>query len=73
MLSERKSGLQKLRKQRGEAQRKVDAIDREIEKLGGGSGGRRGGFSAGGRARNEVSLVSAIETVPEEERTARRR
>jgi hypothetical protein len=60
MLSDNRSALQKLRKQRAEAQRKVDAIDREIAKLDGTGGGRRG---PGGRARNEVSLVAAIESI----------
>jgi hypothetical protein len=61
MLNDNKSSLQRLRKQRAEAQRKVDAIDREMARLDGGAGGRRGG--AGGRARNELSLVAAIQNV----------
>ncbi len=62
MLDERKSSLQKLGKQRADAQRKVDAIDRQILKMGGslaGGGSRRGS----GRARNEMSLVAAMESV----------
>jgi hypothetical protein len=60
MLNERRSTLQRLRKQRNEAQRRLDAIDREMDKLGGGGGGGRRG---GGRARNEMSLVATLESV----------
>jgi hypothetical protein len=60
MLSDNRSALQKLRKQRAEAQRRVDAIDREIGKLDGGMGGGRGG-RGGGRARNGMSLVASLE------------
>jgi hypothetical protein len=60
MLSERRTSLQKLMKQRTEAQRKLNAIDKQIEKLGGNGAVRRGG--AGSRVRNEVSLVAAIES-----------
>jgi hypothetical protein len=64
MIEERRSAVQRLRKQRTEAQRKLDAIDREISKLDGhAGGGRRGGGGGGGRVRNAVSLVSAIESV----------
>jgi hypothetical protein len=61
MIGERRSMLQKLNKQRTEALRKLNSIERDIAKLDGGAGGGRGGMSGGGRARNAVSLVSAIE------------
>jgi hypothetical protein len=66
MLNERRSALQKLSKQRADAQRKVDAIDREIARLGGNGAVRRGrppgSGVGGGRVRNEVSLVASIES-----------
>jgi hypothetical protein len=62
MIGERRSMLQKLQKQRAEALRRLNSIEREIAKLDGGAGGGRGrGGMGGGRARNAVSLVSAIE------------
>jgi len=59
LLNERRSSLAKLNKQRAELVKKLDAIDREISKL----GGAPGSHTAGGRARNNVSLVHAMEAV----------
>jgi len=57
MLADRKTRVTKLMKQRDKLQAKLDGLDREIVSLGGnGRGGRRT------RARNDVSLVDAIET-----------
>jgi hypothetical protein len=60
ILGNRRSELTKLSKQRKDAQRKLDSIDREIERIGGNGSlpGRRGG-----RARNEKSLADTIEEV----------
>ena len=60
ILQERRSELNRLERQRSELQRKLDGLDRQIVKLNGSLRGRRGG--GGTRARNEVSLVEAIET-----------
>ena len=69
ILQERRSELNRLERQRAELQRKLDGVDRQITKLNGGLRGARGGAGGGGgrgsggtRARNEVSLVEAIET-----------
>ncbi len=59
LLIERRSALQKLNKQRAETQKKLDLIDREIAKLGGGEYPR----TPAGRVRNGVSLVAAMEAV----------
>ena len=70
ILQERRSELNRLERQRTELQRKLDGVDRQIMKLNGslrgrrgGGGGANGGGGGGGgtRARNEVSLVEAIE------------
>ena len=61
-LQERRSEITRLERQRAELQRKLDGLDRQIEKLGGSIGGRRGG-GRGVRARNEQSLVDVIESV----------
>jgi hypothetical protein len=58
MLSERRSALQKLAKKRAKAQKKLDAIDREIAGLGGSSSG-----GGGARAKNALSLVATLEAV----------
>jgi hypothetical protein len=60
ILNSRRSELSKLAKQRKDAQRKLYAIDREIERVGGNGSvgvGRRG------RARNDKSLADTIEEV----------
>jgi len=59
ILRDRKFKLTRLLKQRRKAQRELDLIDRQIQKIGG-AGGLRGG---GGRAHNELSLPDAIEEV----------
>ena len=59
LLAERRSALQRLTRQRVETQKKLDAIDRDIAKLGGSEVAR----TAGGRVRNDVSLVAALEAV----------
>lgn len=65
ILSNRRSELNRLERQRGELQRKLAGIDRQIFKLGGSMRGlgRRGAGGGGIRARNDVSLVEAIEAV----------
>ena len=67
ILQDRRSELNRLERQRSELQRKLDGLDRQITPLTGSLRGRRGGGGGGGggpgsRARNEVSLVEAIET-----------
>src|SRR5436190_7645219 len=67
VLNEKKSELDRLYRQRATLEKKMNLIDRQIERVGGGmnGGGRRGiGFiGAGGRARNEHSLLDTLETV----------
>ena len=58
ILRDRKSRLTKLLKQRRKAQKELDQIDRQIQKIGGPAGGM-----GGGRARNEQSLPDAIQAV----------
>src|SRR5579862_2546001 len=58
ILSERKSAATRLTKQRKDIQKKLDAIDRKLDKLG--ASGRR---TAGGRARNEKSLPETLAEV----------
>jgi hypothetical protein len=62
ILQGRRSELTRLERQRSELQRKLDGLDRQIIKLNGSLRGRRGG-GPGSRARNEQSLVEAIESV----------
>jgi hypothetical protein len=52
----------RLERLRSELQRKLDGVDRQIAKLAGGLRGLRGRRGGGTRARNEMSLVEAIET-----------
>ena len=59
LLQEKRSAIQKLHKQRAELQKKLDQVDREITRLGGSTEPR----TAGGRVRNGVSLVAAMEGV----------
>ena len=61
ILNDRKSAITRLQKQRKDAQKKLDRIDREIEKVGGSSGGPRTG--PGSRARNEKSLPETLDQV----------
>lgn len=65
MLNERRRGVQKLEKKRATLQRKIDLLDREIASLGG-DGAVSGSRAGGARGRNNVSLVSALETVLKE-------
>ena len=60
IMETRRSEINRLRKQRAEWQKKVDQIDRQIERIGGDGNGRRGG---GTRARNENSLNDTIDQV----------
>jgi hypothetical protein len=53
MLATQRSAVNRLTKKRTVIRRKLDTIDRDIAKL---------GASGAGRARNEVSLLVAIET-----------
>jgi hypothetical protein len=59
LLSSRRTRLNQLARDRKKAQAKLDAIDRQISQL----SGRAGGIGGGGRARNEVSLVQAMQNV----------
>jgi hypothetical protein len=59
LLQEKRAAVQKLHRQRAELQRKLDQVDREITRLGGSTEPR----TAGGRVRNGVSLVAAMEAV----------
>jgi hypothetical protein len=66
VIATRRAEINKLVRQRSELQKKINGLDRKIERLGGGSvnGSRRGGrVSAGGRVLNEHSLNDTIETV----------
>jgi septal ring factor EnvC (AmiA/AmiB activator) len=69
VLNEKHSELQKLERQRANLQKKLSVIDRQIERVGGGANALRGrggagaGFTAGGRARNEHSLLETLESV----------
>jgi DNA-binding transcriptional MerR regulator len=64
ILQERRTEVTRLERVRNELRRKLDGVERQIEKLAGGLRGLRGRRGGGGgtRARNEVSLVEAIET-----------
>ena len=63
ILEDRRTEVNRLERQRNELQRKLDGVERQIAKLAGGLRGLRGRRGGGGgtRARNEVSLVEAIE------------
>jgi hypothetical protein len=65
ILHDRRSDLNRLERQRSELQRKLDGVERHIVRVQGSlRGGMRGGRRGGGiRARNEQSLVEAIEGV----------
>ena len=66
VLEEKRSELGKLQRQRSQLQKKLDRIDRQIDRVGGGMNGssRRGGAGGrGGRARNEHSLLETLEAV----------
>ena len=61
-LHEKRSELEKRHRQRADLQKKMNLLDRQIERVGGGSmnGFRRGG---GRRARNAQSLLDTLEVV----------
>jgi len=63
ILEDRRTEVNRLERLRNELQRKLDGVERQIAKLAGGLRGLRGRRGGGGgtRARNEVSLVEAIE------------
>lgn len=61
LIESRRTELNRLRKQRTDLQRKLDAVDRDINKIAGGGVGRRGGGN--GRVRNPMSLTATIEHV----------
>jgi hypothetical protein len=68
VLNEKQSELHKLHRQRNQLQKKLNLLDRQIERVGGGANGFRGGRGMGGggggtRARNEHSLLDTIEKV----------
>ena len=60
ILSTRRSRLKQLARDRKKAQAKLDAIDRDIAQL---SGRGAGSGAGGGRVRNDVSLVQAMQNV----------
>src|SRR5688572_23327628 len=71
VLANKQSELNKLQRQRGELQKRMNLIDRQIDRIGGGMNGLRGGagvggFTAGGRARNARSLLDTLESVMRE-------
>jgi septal ring factor EnvC (AmiA/AmiB activator) len=59
IMESRRTELGKLRKQRNDIQRKLDGIDRQIDRIEGGGSGRTGS----GRARNAKSLTETLEEV----------
>ena len=66
VLNAKRGELEKLHRQRAQLQKRMNVVDRQIARLGGGAAGgmngsRRGG--AGSRVRNEHSLVETIEGV----------
>ena len=67
VLEEKRSELDKLRRQRSDIQKKLNQIDRQIERVEGGMNGSRrgggGGGGGGGRARNAKSLLDTLEEV----------
>jgi septal ring factor EnvC (AmiA/AmiB activator) len=65
VLEEKRSELDKLRRQRSDIQKKLNQIDRLIDRVGGGmNGSRRGGAGGGGgRARNAHSLIETLDAV----------
>jgi hypothetical protein len=63
LMTEKRSELDRLQRQRGALQKKLNLLDRQIERVGGGANGIRGGGGGGIRARNEHSLLDTIEIV----------
>ena len=62
LLANRKTELDILTRDRAKIQKRVDAIDEKIARLGGG-GGSTGGGGTGSRAKNTMSLVEAMAEV----------
>jgi hypothetical protein len=62
VLNDKQSQLNKLHRQRTEIQKRLNQIDREIARVGGGVNGLRG-IGGGGRARNAHSLLDTLESV----------
>jgi hypothetical protein len=60
MLTQKRNEIGKLKKQRTGIERELMQIDRRIEALGGGSGGRG---RSGARSKNAKSLVATLEDV----------
>jgi hypothetical protein len=68
VLNDKKAELDKLYRQRGQLQKKMNVLDRQIERVNGGANGLRvgrgmGAMGGGVRARNEHSLLDTIENV----------
>ena len=65
VLNDKKAELDKLHRQRSQLQKKMNLLDRQIERVNGGADGIRLGRGMGGgtRARNEHSLLDTIENV----------
>lgn len=63
MLTQQRSKKKDLLKERAKIQTQLEKIDRQIASLDGGSGA--GSMTSGGRPRNEMSLVAALESVLE--------
>jgi hypothetical protein len=67
VLDSKMSELGKLERQRNELQKKLNLLDRQIERVGGGllngMRGRGAGGGPGSRPRNESSLLDTIESV----------
>jgi hypothetical protein len=69
VLNDKKAELDKLHRQRGQLQKRMNLLDRQIERVNGGADGMRlgrgmgGGGGGGTRARNEHSLLDTIEKV----------
>lgn len=61
LISERKSRVSTLKKERAKLLKKLAAVEKEIERAGGDVGG--GGRVRGVRPRNEMSLADAIDSV----------
>lgn len=63
VLSEKQSQLNKLCRQRAEVQKRLNQIEREIARVGGGVTNGVQGFGGGVRARNAHSLLDTLESV----------
>ena len=68
MLNQQRSKKKELLRERIKLQTQLEKLDRQIAGLdggGGGGGGSGAGYTSGGRARNEKSLVAVLEDVLE--------